>query len=305
MNGVVVGVCCGLAALAFAPTGLAAAPVIVAAGDIACATTDPNYHGGNGDSSHCAQARTADVIARIGPDAVLPLGDLQYEATSSQYRASYDPSWGRFKAISRPVVGNHEYAARGARGYFDYFGSRAGPRGKGWYSWNIGSWHLIALNSQCDRIPGGCARGSEQERWLRRDLAAHQNFCTLAYWHEPRFSSGPAAPRNSEAIAHLWNALHEKHVDVALTAHKHFYERLRPLGRNGQTEPNRGIRQFIVGTGGKDRAGTPGTRTRGSQVLQARTFGVLKLTLRAGSYTWRFEPEAGRSFTDSGTGTCR
>jgi hypothetical protein len=284
---------------------MAADPVIAAAGDIACATTDPNYHDGNGDSSHCAQQRMADVVGRISPDAVLPLGDTLYTPTLTQYHAAYAPSWGRFKGISWPVLGNHEYGVGGARGYFDYFGSRAGSRGKGWYSWNIGSWHMIALNSECHRIAGGCARGSEQERWLRRDLAAHTNFCTLAYWHEPRFSSGPAPPKNEEAIAPLWNALHEKHADVVLSAHKHYYERFQPLGRYGQTEPNRGIRQFIVGTGGKDRAGTPSSRANGSQVLHAHTFGVLELTLRAGSYSWRFQPEQGRSFTDSGTGSCR
>jgi hypothetical protein len=264
-------VLCGVITLTFATGASAADPVIAAAGDIACATSDPFFNGGSGDASHCAQGRTADVIAGIDPDAVLPLGDTQYTATLAQFNAVYGPSWGRFKAISWPVDGNHEYGNRGAAGYFDYFGSRAGARGKGWCSWNTGSWHMIGLKSECHRIAGGCARGSEQERWLRRDLAAHTNFCTLAYWHEPRFSSGPAPPKNAEAVAPLWNALHEKRADVVLTAHKHFYERFQPFGRNGQTKPNRGIRQFIVGTGGKDRAGTPSARAKGSQVLHARS----------------------------------
>jgi acid phosphatase type 7 len=237
---------------------------------------------------------------------VLPLGDTQYTPTLAQYNVSYHRSWGRFKSISRPVIGNHEYGDHNARGYFGYFGRRAGPRGKGWYSWNLGSWHMIALNSECHRIRGGCARGSEQERWLRRDLNAHRKkFCTLAYWHEPRFSSGRKRPKNAGAIAHLWNALREKDVDVVLSAHKHFYERFQGLGRYGQTEPNKGIRQFIVGTGGRDRAGTPRTRANGSEVLYARAFGVLRLTLRRGSYAWRFRAVPGSTFTDRGQDTCR
>jgi hypothetical protein len=228
---------------------------------------------------------------------------MLYTPTLAQYDAANDASWGRFKGISRPVLGNHEYGTSGARGYFDYFGARAGPRGKGCYSWNIGSWHMIALNSECHRIAGGCTRGSEQERWLRRDLAAHTNFCTLAYWHEPRFSSGPAPSKNAEAVAPLWNALHEKRADVVLAAHKHLYERFQPLGRNGQTEPNRGIRQFIVGTGGANHTSLA-LRVPNSDVYNVDTFGILRMTLHADSYDWQFVPVPGESFTDAGAASC-
>ena len=165
--------------------------VVAAAGDVACAPDDPNYHNGTGTSTACRQLATSNLLVNGHFDAVLALGDLQYDSGSlSDFNASYDPSWGRVKSITYPVVGNHEYGQSNASGYFQYFGSRAGDSGKGWYSFNLGAWHIVAINSNCDRISGGCGSGSPEETWLRNDLAAHPTECTIAMWHHARYSSG-------------------------------------------------------------------------------------------------------------------
>jgi hypothetical protein len=203
------------------------------------------------------------------------------------------------------VLGKHE---GGWAGYFDYFNGKgavdgpAGPRGKGYYSFDVGSWHLIALNSNCTNVPGGCGAGSEQERWLRADLAAHPTQCTLAYWHHPRFSSGHDGSWTS--VQALWQALYDAHADVALVSHSHNYERFAPLSAGGDANRERGIRQFVVGTGGAFFTGGLDTRIAHSEVAQNDTFGVLMLTLHQSSYDWRFVPTAGRTFTDSGSGSC-
>lgn len=281
--------------LAIAVPGLASAqsPVLAAGGDVACAP------GATVTSSACRQKATSDVLVGLNPTAVAALGDLQYETgTLSAFNGSYDPSWGRVKSITRPVPGNHEYDSGGA-GYFDYFGSAAGPRGPGYYAYNLGSWRVIALNSNCSFV--SCSAGSTQERWLRAELAANPRQCTVAYWHHPRFTSG--TPAESTSVAPLWKALHDNGADIVLAGHTHNYERFAPQGPARESQPTRGIREFVVGTGGKSHHGFSTIRAN-SQLRRSGTFGVLALTLGSGSYAWRFHPEAGSTFSDSGSGQC-
>jgi hypothetical protein len=260
---------------------------LVAAGDIAsCAST--------GDE------QTAALVAQI-PGTVAALGDNAYEnGTAAEYASCYGPSWGQFKARTKPVPGNHEYLTTGATGYYGYYGAVAGDPAKGYYSYNVGRWHAVALNSNCSAI-GGCNAGSPQEQWLRADLAAHPAFCTLAYWHHPRFSSGQVG--DDSMTAGLWAALQDYDADLVLVGHDHDYERFAPLLPDRSASPTRGIREFVVGTGG--RSHFPFTRvTANSEVRNDDTFGVLKLTLHAARYDWQFLPVAGRTFTDAGSGLC-
>jgi hypothetical protein len=306
-----------LLALMIAPMVLAEGaaaqdPVIAAAGDIACPPSDPNYNGGAGTADACRQRATSDLLIGAGLTAVLPLGDvIQGSSTLANFNASYEPSWGRVKSISRPVLGNHEGSATG---YFDYFNGPgvadgpAGTRGKGWYSFDVGAWHLVALNSNCTRPADttnvvDCGVGSEQEQWLRADLAAHPSSCTLAYWHHPRYSSGHDG--DNTFMQPLWEALDDAGAEIVLSGHSHNYERIAPQDRNGNRNDANGIRQFVVGTGGAFFTGGLGTRTANSQVAQNDTFGVLFLTLRASSYSWQFVPEAGKTFSDTGSTACR
>ena len=291
-----------VATLVLASSAAAADPTVAAAGDIACSPEDPFFNGGAGGADNCGQQRTSNLIS--GVDAVLALGDNQYNAGSlSDFRASYDPSWGRFEAITHPVPGNHEYGTPGAAGYFDYFGAQAGTRGEGWYSFDLGAWHVLAINSECDELGNACAAGGAQEAWVRADLAAHPTACTLAFWHEPRFASGSAPIENASAMGPIWSALYDAGVDLALVAHKHFYERLSPLDVAGNVDAARGIRQLVVGTGGEDRAGNPAPIT-GSEVRNNTTFGVVRLDLHPTSFDWRFLPEPGKTFSDSGSQQC-
>jgi hypothetical protein len=292
------------ATLGALPTASSAAatadPVIAAAGDIACDPTDPNYNGGSGTSSFCRQQATAALLDS-GYAAILPLGDEQYsDGALTKLHQVYDPSWGRTKALHRPVPGNHEYLTPDAAGYFDYYGTQAGERGKGWYSYDLGSWHVVALTGECAYV-GGCGAGSPQESWLRADLGAHRSDCTLAYWHEPRFTS--TDPDSTAQFLAFWQALYDAGVDVVLNGHQHNYERFAPQDPAGQADPHRGLRQFVVGTGGASHYGF-GTPRPNSEVRNGDTFGVLKLTLRPTGYDWQFLPEAGHDFTDSGSGSC-
>ena len=291
----------------------AADPVIAAAGDIACDTTSDFYNRGGGSEGHCRQRATSDLLVGGGFSAVLALGDTQYHVGAlADFEAVFDRTWGRVKPIIRPVAGNHEYSTSNARGYFDYFngvGSNdgpAGPRDKGYYSFDIGTWHLIALNSQCDQVTrgpaaDGCAPGSPQERWLQADLAAHRNSCTLAYWHSPRFNSGFRG--NSPASQTFWDVLHRAGADVVLSGDAHDYERFAPQDPAGNLDPAGGIRAFVVGTGGVFFTGWSKLKPN-SEMRNNDTFGVLALTLHPNSYEWRFVPEAGKTFTDTGAGVC-
>jgi Fibronectin type III domain/Calcineurin-like phosphoesterase len=285
-------------------------PTIATAGDIACDPTNTSFNGGAGTSANCRQLATSELLVGKGYSAVLPLGDNQYYCGGlTAFQQSYDTSWGRVKSITRPVVGNHEYLTSGglgcdstnagASGYFNYFGAAAGTRGQGWYSYDIGTWHIVALNSNCGDA-GGCGATSPQGKWLANDLATHRNACTLAYWHIPLFSSGGRASPNTLPF---WQQLYNSGADVILSGHDHVYERFAPQDPAGHRDDARGMREFIVGTGGANHTTFP-TTAPNSEVRNATTYGVLQLTLHAGSYDWKFVPEAGASFTDSGTAAC-
>jgi hypothetical protein len=275
---------------------------IAAAGDIACASTDANYNGGAGTSTACRQRYTSDLLVNKGYAAVLPLGDEQYNSGSlSEFNLVYDKTWGRVKSISHPVVGNHEYGTSGASGYFTYFGSAAGDPSKGYYSFDVGSWHIIALNSNCTKVAGGCNVNSPQETWLRADLSAHPAACTIAMSHHARWSSGHDG--DNTFMQAMWQDLYNANVEILLSGHSHDYERFAPQNANGGPDNNRGVRQWVVGTGGAFFTGM-GTAHANSQVRNNNTFGILKLTLGSTSYDWQFIPEAGKTFTDSGTTAC-
>ena len=205
------------------------------------------------------------------------------------------------RSRTRPAPGNHEFHAAGATPYFDYFGVAAGDAKTGYYSYELGSWHIIVLNSECKDV-GGCDAGSPQEKWLRADLATHPVACTLAYWHKPLFSSG-SAHGNDLTVKALWDALYDANADVVVNGHDHDYERFAPQTPEGVDDPKRGIREFVVGTGGKNHR-LFGTPKRNSETRNADAFGVLKLTLRANGYDWQFVPEEGKTYTDSGSGNC-
>ena len=261
-------------------------PVIAAAGDIACDPDLTRFATGLGTSDACHMLQTSDLLMKMDLAAVLPLGDPQYEdGTLDKFQRSFDPTWGRLKAQMRPVVGNHEYRTPGAAGYFDYFNGPgvfdgpAGPRDKGYYSYDLGAWHVVTLNSQCSHAAADnpyandCAAGSAQEQWLRADLAAHPARCTLAAWHHPWFCSGIEGV--NDRLQPLFQALYDNGVDVLLTGHDHGYERFAPMDGVANRDGARGVRQFVVGTGGKNeemrRFPKPNSEVRGTG-----RFGVLR-----------------------------
>lgn len=267
-------------------------PVIVAAGDISC--------NGLNTSSACHQMEVSNLFSSINPTAILTLGDNQYpNGELFDYNTYFDPSWGRYKSIIKPVPGNHEYNTSGASGYYSYFGAAAGNSAKGYYSYNLGTWHVVALNSNCSSV--SCSAGSTQEQWLRDDLASNPKACTLAYWHHPRFSSGAVHGDDSSTQA-FWQALYEYKADVILVGHEHHYERFAPQNPSGIGDSS-GIRQFVVGTGGKSLYNF-GKLAANSEIRNANNFGLLKMALRSDSYDWQFIPETSGSFSDSGNGNC-
>lgn len=293
--------------LGLRPAKAPARAIVAAAGDIACpagqADIGDNTEGATDQirapRATCGQPATAKLIGQLGPDAVLALGDTQYpDGAYSQYERSYARSWGQFRAITYPAIGNHEYLTRQARGYFEYFGQRAGNQNQGWYSYDLATWHVVVLNSECQYI-GGCGAGSPQERWLTADLAAHPNGCTLAYWHEPRWSSGTHG--SNPLYSAVWSDLAAARADVVLNGHDHDYERFAPLSADGQPDTN-GVREFIAGTGGEShyKFHLPAT---GSQVRIANTFGVLRLALEPGAYEWKFISISGATL-DAGQTAC-
>ncbi len=271
-------------------------PVIAAAGDIACAAGDTVT------AITCRQASTSGLLVGTGLSAVLPLGDIQNESGAlSDFQASYAPTWGRVDAIAYPVLGNREYLAPAAQVATSTTSApERAPHPGGYYSYDLGGWHLIALNSNCGFVV--CSAGSDQERWLREDLAAHPATCQLAYWHHPLFD-GSAGGGASEMTA-IWQALDGAGVDVVLNGHEHHYERFAPQDAAGAADPG-GPREFIVGTGGRSHGSRRRRPRPTANGATHDTFGVLRLTLRATGYDWRFVPEAGRSFTDAGSRDCR
>lgn len=267
-------------------------PVVLAAGDIAYAP-DP------------AGARaTADLLDGLDGH-VLALGDNAYENGSvDDYLDRYAPTWGRHRWRTHPAIGNHEWQTPHGGGYFAYFCDAAGPPFKGWYSFDLGAWHLVALNSNCgdggfDDAPS-CARGSEQERWLRADLAAHPSRCTLAYFHHPRFGSGTHG--NNDALQPIWEALYDANAEIVLDGHQHNYERFAPQTPAGAPDAARGVREFIVGTGGAKLTAFVDAKPN-SEIRKTGVLGVLALTLRIDGYDWRFHAVDG-SFDDAGHGSC-
>ncbi len=275
--------------------------VLVAAGDLACDPASGSFNGGQGTRTECRQMAVSDlVVADREMTAFAALGDLQYaDGTSSAFRTSYDPSYGRVLDRTIPVVGNHEYQTRDASGYFGYFGSRAGDPAKGYYSTDVGPWHVVVLNSNCGEV--GCGSGSAQEQWLRADLADSPAMCTVALMHHPRYSSGEHG--DNRAVSDLWDTLQQGGADLVLAGHDHDYERFAPMDSAGRLDPQ-GMRQFVVGTGGKGNRGFGSIRTN-SEAHDSSSFGVLRLKLGANSYSWQFVATAGGTNDDSGSASCR
>ncbi|MBI4674060.1 MAG: metallophosphoesterase [Chloroflexi bacterium] len=268
------------------PTNRPTDPILVGAGDIAVCDAQ-------GDE---ATARLLDNLEGI----VFTLGDNVYpNGSPEQFQKCYEPTWGRHKARTYPVPGNHDYNTGGAKGYYDYFGARAGDPKKGYYAYDVGAWRIIALNSEMDT-----GENSAQVQWLRDDLAQHPTQCALAMFHRPLFSSGPhGRDGGGEKTRVFWQVLYENNADVILNGHDHDYERFAPQDPNGKADAARGIREFVVGTGG----GVPyafGEIKPNSEARRAGRFGVLKLTLRATSYDWEFIAVTGALFGDSGRGEC-
>jgi hypothetical protein len=271
------------AAFVFTSHAAASDPVLVGAGDIASCVS-------SGDEE------TARLLDQI-PGAVFTVGDNVYLSRKMRNPfPCYDASWGRHKSRTRPVPGNHEYEGGYTDAYFDYFGPAAGDRGKGYYSYDLGAWHIVALNTMIEAGPS-----SSQGKWLSRDLAQNRRYCTLAYFHHPRFSSGPH--HTSRRAVDLWNALAGAGVDVVISGHDHIYERFAPMTASGRADQRAGMRQFVVGTGGVSHYAID--RVAGnSEARNNTTYGVIRLVLHDSGYDWKFVPVRGGRFSDAGTGVC-
>jgi acid phosphatase type 7 len=271
------------------PAEVAGSPVVVAAGDIAHCRSE-------GDEA------TAGLLEGIDA-TIITLGDNAYRNGSARdYQECYEPTWGRFKDRTRPAPGNHEYDTEGASAYFRYFGKAAGHPEEGYYSYDLGAWHLVALNSNCEEVAGGCDASSPQVRWLRAELANDGRSCTLAYLHHPLFTSGKYRPGIPEGKP-LWEALYAAGADVVLSGHDHNYQRFAPQDPEGRADPRRGIRQFVVGTGGRNLYPISWFPLANIEAHDDETYGVLKLTLSPKGYQWRFLAVGG-GFTDSGGARC-
>jgi hypothetical protein len=289
---------------------------IAAAGDIACNQNDVDFNGGLGKNGHCAQAATAAMLGQGSYDKILALGDQQYDCGSlGAYNAVYDGTWGQFNSKVEPVLGNHEVkgtsefgetgCSKQATGYFSYFADHgvsdaAGINGKGYYSYDLGSWHILAINANCTQV-GGCTTGSPEEAWVRSDLAAHANQCTLAYWHQaPWSSTGGGGVTNMRTI---WADLVNADVELLLAGHFHHYERFADLNANGQpVADGTGTREIIAGIGGDSQGSFGGSAIAGSQVRKMG-YGLLAVTLGSGSYSWQYK-QVGGATGDSGTESC-
>ncbi len=266
---------------------------------------------GAGDIASCKDLSGAEATAKLIesiPGEVFAAGDLAYEkGTAEEFKNCYDKTWGRFKNRTHPAPGNHEfYGSKDGSPYFDYWGAQAGEREKGYYSFDLGNWHVISLNTNC-AAPGlgGCDPGSPQDVWLQKDLAEHPKSCIIAFGHHALYSSGVL---KSHAIhpelRQLWQDLYKAHADIVINGHEHSYERFAPQDPDANLDQKNGIREFVVGTGGRDHDPL-GFPIANSEVRNANTYGALKLTLSTGKYQWEFVPVAAENaFTDSGEGTC-
>lgn len=260
--------------------------VLVGAGDIADCDVD-------------ADAKTAALVKAI-PGTVFTAGDNAYPSGSAkQFKDCYDPTWGQFLDRTRPAPGNHDWETPKAAGYLGYFGKAAAPNGTDWYSYDLGTWHVIVLDSDCSDV-GGCGASSPQGRWLAADLHASTAACTLAIWHHPRFSSGMHG--NDKEVAPFWTALYAAGADVIVNGHDHDYERFAPQDPNGLQDRSRGIREFVVGTGGRELREFDGAKLN-SELRYSVTHGIIRFDLHPGSYDWTFSPTSG-DFSDSGSGHC-
>jgi acid phosphatase type 7 len=295
-----------------APTGESArragAPLIAAAGDIACPPWHRYFNHGQGTARNCGQRRTARLLRRRAYDAVLALGDLQYNrGRLALFRRVYGRTWGGVKGKTYPTPGNHEYDSPNARGYFDYFNGRgdrfgrAGERPLGWYSFELGGWHLVSLNSNCSVV--GCGRGSRQQLWLRGNLARHRTRCTLAYFHQPRFSSVRRERGETENVRPLWRALYRAGVDLVLNGHEHVYERFAPQSPRGALDRRHGIVEIVAGTGGHSLYAADRRRVN-SRFLHNTSFGILEIALRRGAFHWRYLAAPGGEVLDRGVRAC-
>ena len=291
-------------------------PVVAAVGDMACAPADPDFNGGAGTASNCGEAAdSAQMETDPTIDILLGLGDYQYGCgTPAEYAQSYGPTWGFFNSIIDPTAGNHEYSTNtnsatgtpcpdpnnAGQDYFAYFGTPARPATAGEYSFNIGRWHLISLNANCSKTNvGGCGAGSPQTQWLQSDLAADNQPCTLAYWHQPRWT---ANGNNASTYATWWSILYGAHVDVVLNGHIHTYARFAPLDPSGNTDSANGIREVIVGTGGESLQSAAANATP-APLANYRTFGYLRMVLQPTGYDAQFIASSG-AVKDTFSGTC-
>ena len=279
------GGCASQAPSSFAP-GPDLPHTLLAAGDI-------------GVCGHPGAGATAKLLDRL-PGTILALGDLAYnKGSAKEFRRCYDPHWGRHKHRTWPSPGNHEYLSDRAAPYFRYWGSLAGEPGRGFYSLDIGTWHIVAVNSNVS-----AQVGSVQDRWLRNDLAATKARCILAFSHHPVFSSAQRGPKPKRAALALYRTLYEFGASVVLAGHDHDYERFAPLDPEGRLDLKHGIRTFVVGTGGASLARRIKSLHARSEAFNDVSWGVLKLNLYEGGYTWQFVPVDGQTFQDNGSASC-
>jgi hypothetical protein len=261
-------------------------PVLIGAGDIA-------------DCNLPDDSATADIVAGIA-GTVFTAGDNAYpDGMEEQFRSCYAPTWGRFVGRTRPAPGNHDHVTPDLAGYRAYFGEAAGPKDRSWYAYDLGTWHIVVLDSSCADV-GGCGPGSAQGRWLADDLATSAATCTLAIWHHPRWSSGEHG--DDRTVAPLWQALYAAGADVVVNGHDHDYERFGPQDPEGRADPAHGIREFVVGTGGAALR-TFGRSVPNSELRMSVAHGVIRFVLHDGSYDWEFIPTVG-DIVDKGTARC-
>lgn len=267
-------------------------------------TSTPVLLIGAGDIAYCGEEAlgdeaTADIIARFPSAAVFTAGDnVQDDGRTAEYKNCFDPTWGRFLDRLHPSPGNHDYNTGNGAPYFAYFGSAAGQAGQGWYSYELGAWHFVSLNSNCDNV--ACGPDSAQAKWLEEDLASSDKECTLLYWHHPRFTSGLSGDYGLAST--FWKIALAHGADVVINGHDHSYERLVPQDGDGKADPQ-GIRQFIVGTGGAPLRFFAEPKPA-SEVRDFSTLGVILFKLYPGWYEWEFIPVEGGTFSDKGQGVC-